>query len=885
MMSLNGHDFSLSAKPIENKLFYLNEPDSSNIICQNKQQHTLEQHNNIISNTQPIETNTFVQLETENNNHACIPRVCRFRIARITLNSENCSVLFGIKLDASKRSIRTADIPLKIDSSQKEFNHFADVNLNYNIAYPHFLKKDSNFIYFYVQKRKKLKNRTILGFKTLAFTAIDLSSILQKSFANDLPLFYFNNKIPLILNNTNLQNMNNPANSQHIIGSLTIVGLSSLPMDAVDLENNFHFNRSYSMRCKNSMDNEDLIDDEEMENIDNDKEDCVNIKLGYISESDAENDIMVMKQSKKELEKVQHPKNFTSKIMSFIKKLRNENLLAHNDENEHADEAEEDEEGDYDFEYDSIDQCVSDYDNSDSDNSNADLYSIVSTPKPKLEPYFKNNSNPDLRSLNSNNFLSSINNPEPSPKKTISSFETPRKVSIKKNRSSSLNSSYQDKYSKMTPTVERVEQTLQTIQSEVTSFYLIEHTLMKEKIEPKLNTISSNFFIDLKKDFACLLDLILKLNIDQNNLELIIIGSDQFFNEFLKFYVQFLKNRSKLLNVFFIAFGGVSTIGATLGKFSVLYSKFFTDNFWTSLKSTDLVENTEQVVNRINKYIELGRMNQYKKLAFQIANLTINEEVLVPFIVEVKLELSKEESPPRTKLNENRRSLLSTSNSLPQFFNNMTSSNSLLINTNPSTDSSYLNNVDSNETDNDLQLDYYRMEGVSINGMMNADYYTSDEYSTSIVKDLTAKNNIKKRTILGHFKRIQVYRKPTFDGSQNSRQNKNFDKFLSKNFQSSINCVSKSVSSTTSMSKISQDFLSLDYVLKEKKPKIRLSTKRSMQKNSQKEINKITKLNLKHLDENKFDIKFDGCVVKDVKSIELTSDCENKCLQIYLIIP
>ena len=89
----------------------------------------------------------------------------------------------------------------------------------------------------------------------------------------------------------------------------------------------------------------DLIDDEEMENIDNDKEDCVNIKLGYISESDAENDIMVMKQSKKELEKVQHPKNFTSKIMSFIKKLRNENLLAHNDENEHADEAEEDEEG------------------------------------------------------------------------------------------------------------------------------------------------------------------------------------------------------------------------------------------------------------------------------------------------------------------------------------------------------------------------------------------------------------------------------------------------------------------------------------------------------------------------------------------------------------
>jgi len=63
--------------------------------------------------------------------------------------------------------------------------------------------------------------------------------------------------------------------------------------------------------------------------------------------------------------------------------------------------------GDYDYEYDSIEQ-VSDYDNSESDDSNADLYSIVSTRKPKLEPFFKNNSNPDLRSLNSDGLLLNI---------------------------------------------------------------------------------------------------------------------------------------------------------------------------------------------------------------------------------------------------------------------------------------------------------------------------------------------------------------------------------------------------------------------------------------------------------------------------------------------
>lgn len=153
----------------------------------------------------------------------------------------------------------------------------------------------------------------------------------------------------------------------------------------------------------------------------------------------------------------------------------------------------------------------------------------------------------------------------------------------------------------------------------------------------------------------------------------------------------------------------------------------------------------------------------------------------------------------------------------------MTSSNSLLINLNTATDSSYINTTDSNELENDLQLDYYRMEGISTNGIMSTDYYASDEYSSSIHKNLSARNNIKKHTILGQFKRILIYRKPTVDGSQNSRHNKNFDKFLSKNFQSSINCVSKSVSSTTNMSKVTPNFLSLDYVLKEKKQKSKIT--------------------------------------------------------------
>jgi len=82
-----------------------------------------------------------------------------------------------------------------------------------------------------------------------------------------------------------------------------------------------------------------LIDEYELENIESLKEDT---KSGFISESDLENETLKCKAEK--TTRSQNPKKFTSKIMSFIKKLRNENLMAQNEIGQH-DDAEEDEEG------------------------------------------------------------------------------------------------------------------------------------------------------------------------------------------------------------------------------------------------------------------------------------------------------------------------------------------------------------------------------------------------------------------------------------------------------------------------------------------------------------------------------------------------------------
>jgi hypothetical protein len=54
--------------------------------------------------------------------------------------------------------------------------------------YPHFLKRDCNKLQVMVQRRKRYKNRTILGYKTLAIGSINMSQVLQKPVDLELEL-------------------------------------------------------------------------------------------------------------------------------------------------------------------------------------------------------------------------------------------------------------------------------------------------------------------------------------------------------------------------------------------------------------------------------------------------------------------------------------------------------------------------------------------------------------------------------------------------------------------------------------------------------------------------------------------------------------------------
>lgn len=135
----------------------------------------------------PLKMNTYIQLEIDQSNFNCLPRVCKFLVSKLSINEMNghfshalhhshqasvVSYILAVKLQGNKRSFRTIEIPMHRCSSQSTSSSenskapllsSVDLNLSYHITYPHFIKKDTNILYFYIQRKKKYKTKTILG--------------------------------------------------------------------------------------------------------------------------------------------------------------------------------------------------------------------------------------------------------------------------------------------------------------------------------------------------------------------------------------------------------------------------------------------------------------------------------------------------------------------------------------------------------------------------------------------------------------------------------------------------------------------------------------------------------------------------------------------------
>ncbi|MGH0128286.1 UNVERIFIED_CONTAM: hypothetical protein FKN15_027827 [Acipenser sinensis] len=90
------------------------------------------------------------------------------------LDKELISVVIAVKIQGSKRILRSHEIVLPPSGVVE-----TDLALTFSLQYPHFLKREGNKLQIMLQRRKRYKNRTILGYKTLAVGSINMAEVLQ----------------------------------------------------------------------------------------------------------------------------------------------------------------------------------------------------------------------------------------------------------------------------------------------------------------------------------------------------------------------------------------------------------------------------------------------------------------------------------------------------------------------------------------------------------------------------------------------------------------------------------------------------------------------------------------------------------------------------------
>ncbi|XP_038206438.1 phosphofurin acidic cluster sorting protein 1 isoform X2 [Zerene cesonia] len=177
--------------------------------------------------SKPVPMKLFAAWEVDRTPSNCIPRLCTLRVTRLRVCGAlgeagggaaaggAGAVTLAARMHSSKRTLRSNDItipPMDVE-----------LDLCFSLQYPHFVKRDGNRLQIMLQRRKKYKNRTILGYKTLAEGVIRMDQVLQRSMDMELELISVGGKVG--------------AAAGQPVARLTITGLASTPVDH-DTKNN-----------------------------------------------------------------------------------------------------------------------------------------------------------------------------------------------------------------------------------------------------------------------------------------------------------------------------------------------------------------------------------------------------------------------------------------------------------------------------------------------------------------------------------------------------------------------------------------------------------------------------------------------------------------------
>uniref|UniRef100_A0A8C4VUG4 Phosphofurin acidic cluster sorting protein 2 n=1 Tax=Gopherus evgoodei TaxID=1825980 RepID=A0A8C4VUG4_9SAUR len=278
--------------------------------------------------SRPVPMNLFATWEIDGSSPSCVPRLCTLTLKKLVvlkeLDKELISVVIAVKMQ-----------------------------------YPHFLKREGNKLQIMLQRRKRYKNRTILGYKTLAVGSINMAEVMQHPTEGGQVLSLFSN-----IKETTAK-----------VAEIWIFSLSSQPIDHEDS----------TMQPSQKIKSTDNYSEEEYESFSSEQEASDDAVHGQ----DLDDDDYELGKPKKQRRSIvrttsiTRQQNFKQKVVALLRrfKVSDEVLDSEQDPAEHVPEVEED----LDLLYDTLD-----IDNpSDSGPEMEDDDSVLSTPKPKLKPYFE----------------------------------------------------------------------------------------------------------------------------------------------------------------------------------------------------------------------------------------------------------------------------------------------------------------------------------------------------------------------------------------------------------------------------------------------------------------------------------------------------------------
>ncbi|XP_069117117.1 phosphofurin acidic cluster sorting protein 2-like isoform X4 [Argopecten irradians] len=578
--------------------------------------------------TKSMPMKLFATWEVEKTSPNCIPRLCSLTLNRLIvlkpLENENHSLIIAVKMQNSKRTLRSNEISMPSSGLLD-----VELDLAFSLQYPHFLKRDGNKLHVMLQRRKKYKNKTILGYKTLAVGQINMGQVLQRSIDKDLNLF-----------------SDTKENSTVLVAKLTMVTVSSQPVDHVESDQR----KTVSSDVDRSPDVDNDSDDDYPDHEEWSNDGFSDCDHTLMEDDGRTRPRKVSRGNIRPVPRGRLQRNIKQRFIALLKKFKaSEDGLDSEADHELCDHDANPDPADADDIEDLIDELE---DLSDSGaEPELDAVSVVSTPKPRLRPFFTRNGFDPSESSKESGKLSDDN-------------------SSRKNDSDSLaecviQPSIQGSQEKATACeprkalLDQLSAVLGGSDDLLPENVVLVNTvewqgqLMVQKLQEKqLKVICTCGDADVKAAMSFLVTKIQKFcnsnSKSPHPVKVGIAGGDGYINSVLRPYVeQFSAKPHDWQNYvrFLVIPFGASCIGKHLGALDNMYSSLFLDSLWKDTFEKPEISklDSQEILNRVSKY--LSNANGLLQIPISEAMVMCrgkssddeSSQMFLPFLSEVKI--------------------------------------------------------------------------------------------------------------------------------------------------------------------------------------------------------------------------------------------------------